>query len=72
MGMRRWRILHKATYLIAAALMAHVVLIGDIGLGFVLISLGFLARIPAVRRRITARADRREQERADRAISRVA
>ena len=57
--MRRWRLLHKATYLVAIALMAHVVLIGDIGLGFVLIALGFAARIPAVRRRIQRRSHRR-------------
>ena len=59
MGMRRWRLLHKATYLVAAALMAHVVLIGDIGLGFVLIALGFVARVPAAKRRIQRRAEDR-------------
>ena len=59
MGMRRWRLLHKATYVIAAALMAHVVLMPDIGPGFVMIALGFIARIPAVKRRIQERADRR-------------
>ncbi|MGI9599068.1 MAG: hypothetical protein ACR2QK_23090 [Acidimicrobiales bacterium] len=55
MGMRRWRLLHRLTYLVAVALMAHVILVGDIGPGFVLIALGFLARIPAVRRRLVAR-----------------
>ncbi|MDJ0767151.1 MAG: ferric reductase-like transmembrane domain-containing protein [Ilumatobacter sp.] len=59
LGMRRWRLLHKATYVVAVALMAHVLLIGDIGLGFVLISLGFAARVPAVKRWIQRRADRR-------------
>ena len=59
MGMRRWRLLHKATYVIAAALMAHVVLMPDIGPGFVMIALGFIARIPAVKRWIQERADRR-------------
>ncbi len=57
-GLRRWRRLHRATYLVAAALVAHVVLVGDVGLGFVLISLGTLARIPAVRRRLVNRGDR--------------
>jgi len=55
MGMRRWRLLHKATYLVAAALMAHVLLIGDIGPGFVMIALGFATRIPAVKRWISTR-----------------
>ena len=59
LGMRRWRLLHKATYVIAAALMVHVLLIGDVGPGFVLIALGFAARIPAVRRWIQQRSDRR-------------
>lgn len=54
-GMRRWRTLHKATYLVGVALMTHVVLIGDIGPGFVLIALGFIARIPAIRRRLSER-----------------
>ena len=59
MGMKRWRALHKLTYVVAAALLAHVVLIGDIGPGAVLITLGFIGRIPAVRRWLTNRADQR-------------
>jgi UPF0716 family protein affecting phage T7 exclusion len=39
--------------------MAHVVLMPDIGPGFVMIALGFVARIPAVKRWIQERADRR-------------
>jgi sulfoxide reductase heme-binding subunit YedZ len=56
MGMKRWRGLHKLTYIIAAALLTHVVLIGDIGPGAVLITLGFIGRIPAIRRWLTNRA----------------
>ena len=59
MGLRRWKLLHKATYLVAVALVAHVVLIGDVGLGFVLITLGALARIPVIRRRLEAGGIRR-------------
>ncbi len=61
LGMRRWRILHKLTYVVAAALLAHVVLMGEIGLGSVLIALGFVGRIPAVRRWITDRNGRAER-----------
>ena len=59
--MRRWRTLHKLTYLVAAALLAHVILIGDIGPGAVLIALGFIGRIPVIRRRLTSRAERRRK-----------
>lgn len=59
LGMRRWRLLHKLTYGVAAALLLHVVLMGEIGPGAVLIALGFIGRLPAIRRRLTARADRR-------------
>ncbi|MFW2381906.1 MAG: ferric reductase-like transmembrane domain-containing protein [Acidimicrobiales bacterium] len=58
MGMKRWRGLHKLTYVIAAALLAHVVLIGEVGPGAVLITFGFIARIPAVRRWLSNRASR--------------
>lgn len=50
LGMARWRLLHRLTYVIAAALLAHVILIGDIGPGSVMIAIGFMARIPAARR----------------------
>ncbi|NNF69595.1 MAG: hypothetical protein HKN01_07465 [Acidimicrobiia bacterium] len=59
MGMKRWRSLHKLTYAVAAALLLHVILIGDIGPGAVLITLGFIGRIPAVRRWLTSRAAQR-------------
>ena len=59
MGMKRWRALHKLTYIIAAALLTHVILIGDIGPGAVLITLGFIGRIPVVRRWLTTRAQER-------------
>ncbi len=61
MGMKRWRTLHKLTYGVAAALLAHVILIGDIGPGAVLITLGFIGRLPAVRRWLTNRADHRRE-----------
>jgi len=60
LGMSRWRLLHKLTYFVAAALLIHVVLIGDVGPGATLIALGFIARIPAVRRWLTSVADRRK------------
>lgn len=59
MVMRRWQLLHKATYVVAIALMAHVVLLGDVGPGFLMIGLGFVARIPAVKRRLQAIGRRR-------------
>ncbi len=59
--MKRWRSLHKLTYVVAAALLAHVILMGEIGPGAVLITLGFIARVPAVRRWLTNRADRRRK-----------
>lgn len=60
LGMRRWRSLHRATYLVAAALMAHVLLIGDVGPGFVLIAAGFAARIPAVADWLSERGSQRQ------------
>ncbi len=59
MGMSRWRTLHKLTYVVAAVLMGHVLLIGDIGPGFVLIMLGFIARTAPVRRWLSERGARR-------------
>jgi sulfoxide reductase heme-binding subunit YedZ len=61
LGMKRWRLLHKLTYGVAAALLIHVILIGDIGPGAVLIALGLIARVPAVRRWLAARAARRRE-----------
>ncbi len=50
MGMKRWRLLHKATYLVAAALVAHVALIGEIGVSGVMIALALALRVPPIRR----------------------
>ncbi|MEM9564404.1 MAG: ferric reductase-like transmembrane domain-containing protein [Actinomycetota bacterium] len=52
LGLRRWRLLHRATYLVAVALVAHVALIPEFGIGATLISIGFAARLPPVRRRL--------------------
>ena len=52
MGMRRWRLLHRLTYVIALSLMAHALLMGEIGPGFVLIASGLIARLPPVKRRL--------------------
>ena len=56
LGLRRWRVLHRLTYLVAAALVVHVALVGDIGPGAAMIAAGFVARIPAVRRRLQDRS----------------
>lgn len=61
MGMRNWRLLHRLTYPTAIALIAHVVLLGDIGPGFFLITLALIARIPAIRRQLTARSARSDR-----------
>ncbi len=53
LGLRRWQLLHRATYLVAVALLVHVAMIPDLGPGFVLITLGFIARIPMVRSRLS-------------------
>lgn len=55
MGMRRWRTLHQGVHLVAIALVGHLVLLGDPGPGVVMIGLGIVARLPAVRRRIERR-----------------
>lgn len=64
LGMKRWRLLHKLTYVIAAALLAHVAIIGDIGPGAVIIGFGFISRIPAVRSWLTRFANRRKRRHA--------
>lgn len=56
MGMQNWRLLHKLTYVVAIALLGHVILIGDLGPGALMIALGFVARLPAVRQRLSHRA----------------
>lgn len=58
LGMRRWRMLHRLTYVIAVALVVHVLLIPDVGPDTVLLGLGFIARVPAVHRRLVARGKR--------------
>lgn len=63
LGMRRWRLLHRLTYVIAVALVAHVVLIGEFGLGSLLIVVAAGLRIPAIRRRIVAFGEHRRQSR---------
>lgn len=72
LGMRRWRLLHRLTYVVAVALAAHLLLIGEGGPGLVLLLLGFIARVPAVRRRLAARGQRRKMvsciESADRVL----
>ncbi len=55
LGMARWRLLHKLTYVVAVALVIHVLLTGDLGPGAVLIMIGFIARIPSMRRRLEGR-----------------
>ena len=59
LGMSRWRLLHKLTYVIALALLSHVILIGDLGLGSALITSGFVARTRPIRRRLQHRGDAR-------------
>ena len=58
MGMKHWRLLHKLTYPLAVALLAHVVFMGEIGPGAIMIALGLIARLPAVRRRLGSMAKR--------------
>ena len=55
LGLRRWRLLHKLTYVVAAGLLAHAALIPDFGPGTRLILFGFAARLPPMRRRIITR-----------------
>lgn len=56
LGMRRWRLLHKLTYVVAIALVGHVLLIPDIGPGAIMIMLGFAARTPRARAWLKGRA----------------
>jgi DMSO/TMAO reductase YedYZ heme-binding membrane subunit len=59
MGLKRWRLLHKATYVVAAALVAHVLLLPEeVEPGVLAIVVGFILRIPAIRRRLMARGQR--------------
>jgi DMSO/TMAO reductase YedYZ heme-binding membrane subunit len=59
MGMKRWRLLHKATYVIAVALLGHLLLLpDDIGIAGWLIVAGLVLRIPPVRRWIESRKGR--------------
>ncbi|MEM8706118.1 MAG: ferric reductase-like transmembrane domain-containing protein [Actinomycetota bacterium] len=52
MGFKRWQLLHKATYLVAIALVAHVLLIGEVGISPVLIMLALALRVPPIRREL--------------------
>lgn len=58
LGMRRWRLLHKLTYVVAVLLLVHVVLVGDVGLGALLITLGLAARTGPCREWIQGRGSR--------------
>ena len=55
LGMRRWRSLHRLTYVVAVALIGHVLLIPTIGFGELMIAAGLLFRLPPMRRLIQAR-----------------
>ncbi len=66
MGMHRWRLLHKLTYVVAAALLGHLLMIGEFDLGSLLISIGFVARIPAIRRWLSARRSKTDAAIAER------
>ena len=61
LGMRKWRLLHRLTYVVAVALALHVLLIPDIGPDTILLAMGFIARIPAVRVRLVARGKKRKE-----------
>ena len=63
LGMGRWRRLHRLTYVVAVALLAHVVLLGEIGPGAVLIVGGLIARFGPIRRRLAAWGRRRHESR---------
>lgn len=56
LGMRNWRLLHRLTYPVAIALVAHVALIGDVGPGAIMITIGFLTRLPPIRRWLQGRS----------------
>lgn len=57
--MKRWRLLHKLTYVVGVALLGHVLLIPDIGPGALMITLGFVSRLPFARRWLSAAPERR-------------
>ena len=62
LGLRRWQLLHKATYVIGALLIVHVAMIpGELELGLTagMIALGFAARLPLIQRWLTRRGSRR-------------
>lgn len=58
LGMGRWRTLHRLTYVVAAALLAHSVLMGEFGLGELLILVGFAARTDPAQRWLRTRRQR--------------
>lgn len=55
LGMRRWRSLHRLTYVIAVALVGHTALLGEFDIGSVLIVVGLVARLPVIRRWLSSR-----------------
>lgn len=59
MGIRNWRMLHKLTYLIAVALVAHVALIGEIGLTGALVAIALATRLPGCAEVIRRAGERR-------------
>lgn len=50
LGMVRWRSLHRLTYVVAVALLAHSILMGEFGPGELAIVMGAVARTARVRR----------------------
>lgn len=59
MGMKRWRTLHKLTYVIALALVLHDALVGEIGITGMLVAIALLTRIPPIASGIQRLGDRR-------------
>lgn len=55
LGMRRWRVLHKLTYLVAIGLVVHVLMIPDPGPGTLMIIAGFVLRVPPIKHSLIAR-----------------
>ncbi|MEM9522245.1 MAG: hypothetical protein AAGA37_23260 [Actinomycetota bacterium] len=61
MGMRHWRMLHRATYVVGVALLSHVILIpgeSEIGISAMLIALGLVLRVPPIARLLQRRQER--------------
>ncbi len=54
LGRRRWKALHRLTYVVAVALVAHLVLAGEPDIGATLIVVALALRLPPIRRRLLA------------------